>query len=32
MDTLRKNENNTDILFYQIYFPKLRENILKFYR
>ena len=30
--TLRKNENNTDVLLYQIYFPKLHENILKYYR
>ena len=25
--TLRKNENNTDISLYQIYLPKLNENI-----
>ncbi len=29
---LRKNENNTDISFYQIYLPKLHKNILKYYR
>ena len=29
---LRKNENNTDISFYQIYLPKLYENIFKYYR
>ena len=26
---LHKNENNTDILLYQIYLPKLHKNILK---
>ena len=25
-------ENNIDISLYQIYLPKLHENILKFYR
>ena len=25
-----KNENNTDILLYQIYLPRLHENILKY--
>ena len=28
---LRKNENYTDILPYQIYFSKLSENLLKYY-
>ena len=27
-----KNENNTDNLLYQIYLPKLNENILKYSR
>ena len=26
-----KNENNADISIYQIYLPKLHENILKYY-
>ena len=29
---LHRNENNTDISFYQIYLPKLYESILKYYR
>ena len=29
---LSKNENNTDIQFYQIYLFRLHENILKYYR
>ena len=29
---LYKNKNNTNILHYQIYLPKLLENILKYYR
>ena len=29
---LRRNENNTDISLYQIYLPKLYENILKYYK
>ena len=29
---LRKNENNTDSRFYQIYLPKLHEKVLKYYR
>ena len=28
---LRKNENNTDILLYQIYLPKLHKNIFKWF-
>ena len=27
-----QNENNTDISFYQIYLPKLHENILEYFR
>ena len=27
-----KKENKTDILLYQIYLPKLHENIWKYYR
>ena len=29
---LHKNGNNYDISLYQIYLPKLYENILKYYR
>ena len=29
---LRKHENNSDILLYQIYLPKFHVNILKYYR
>ena len=29
---LHKNANRTNILLYQIYLPKLHENILKYYR
>ena len=29
---VHKKENNTNILLYQIYLPKLPENILKYYR
>ena len=29
---LCKNENNSDISLYLIYFPKLHENISKYYR
>ena len=29
---LCKNENNTDILIYQLYLPKLHENIVKYYK
>ena len=28
---LHKNGNNTDILISQIYLPKIKENILKYY-
>ena len=28
---LHKTENNTDISLYQMYLPKLHENILKYY-
>ena len=29
---LHKNENTTDMSFYQIYLPKLHENIFKYHR
>ena len=29
---LRGNENNSDILIYQLYLLKLHENVLKYYR
>ena len=29
---LHKNKDNTEILLYQIYLPKLHENILKYCR
>ena len=29
---LHKNKNNTDILIYLIYLPKIHENILKYYK
>ena len=32
LSKLHKNENNTDISFYQIYLLGLHENILKYYR
>ena len=32
LSKLCKNENNTNISLYQIYLPKLQENILKYYR
>ena len=28
---LHKNENNTDIVLYQIYLPQILENIFKYY-
>ena len=32
LSKLCENENNTDTSLYQVYLPKLHENILKYYR